>query len=158
MCDWQTMVSFSDRKGRRRDVNEDATRCQERCTHGRVAIPKLSLNLFSVGRFTKEVEPVTFETNGCFAETKGVKWKLGAREGKGLFKLCMTPEEPNEANVSSSNDCKRGAEPYVWHLRLGHIGHGGLDATVKKDYGTGIDLALVNKWETCSGCALCKRE
>ena len=65
-------------------------------------IPMLSRNLFSVGRFTKDVGPVTFETNGCFAETKGVKWKLGVREGKELFKICMTPEASNEANVSSS--------------------------------------------------------
>uniref|UniRef100_A0AAV1V1L6 Uncharacterized protein n=1 Tax=Peronospora matthiolae TaxID=2874970 RepID=A0AAV1V1L6_9STRA len=120
-------------------------------------IPMLSRDLFSVGRFTKDVGPVTFETNGCFAETKGVKWKLGAREGKGLFKLCMTPEASNEANVSSSNDCKRGTGSYLWHLRLGHIGHGGLDAIVKKGYGTSIDLASVNKWETCSGCALGKQ-
>ncbi|GMF66431.1 unnamed protein product [Phytophthora lilii] len=69
-------------------------------------IPKLSRNLFSVGRFTKDVGPVTFETDGCFAETKGLTWKLGAREGKGLFKLCMTPVVPDEANVASSKDRK----------------------------------------------------
>ncbi|POM74929.1 Copia proteinlike [Phytophthora palmivora] len=57
-------------------------------------IPKLSRNLFSVGRFTKDVGPVTFERDGCFAETKKIKWQLGAREGKGLFKLCMTPIMP----------------------------------------------------------------
>uniref|UniRef100_A0AAV1T0R4 Retrovirus-related Pol polyprotein from transposon TNT 1-94-like beta-barrel domain-containing protein n=1 Tax=Peronospora matthiolae TaxID=2874970 RepID=A0AAV1T0R4_9STRA len=59
-------------------------------------IPMLLRNLFSVGRFTKDVGSVTLETNGCFAETKCVKWKLGAREGKWLFKLCMTPEASNE--------------------------------------------------------------
>ncbi|NJI21344.1 hypothetical protein HBJ00_22205, partial [Aeromonas veronii] len=31
-------------------------------------IPKLSRNLFSVGRFTKDVGPVTFESDGCFTE------------------------------------------------------------------------------------------
>ncbi|KAG6615788.1 gag-pol polyprotein [Phytophthora cinnamomi] len=69
-------------------------------------IPKLSRNLFSVGRFTKDVGPVTFESDGCFTETKGLKWKLGAREGKGLFKLSMTPVMPDEANVASSKDRK----------------------------------------------------
>ncbi|CEG46576.1 FOG: Transposon-encoded proteins with TYA, reverse transcriptase, integrase domains in various combinations, partial [Plasmopara halstedii] len=49
-------------------------------------IPNLSRNLFSVGRFTKDVGPVTFERDGCFAEAKGLRWKIGAREGKGLFK------------------------------------------------------------------------
>ncbi|KAG6615787.1 Transposon-encoded protein [Phytophthora cinnamomi] len=66
----------------------------------------LSRNLFSVGRFTKDVGPVTFESDGCFTETKGLKWKLGAREGKGLFKLSMTPVMPDEANVASSKDRK----------------------------------------------------
>ncbi|KAG3122194.1 hypothetical protein PI126_g24245 [Phytophthora idaei] len=46
-------------------------------------IPKLSRNLFSVGRFTKDVGPVIFERDGCFAENKGLKWQLGARFGKG---------------------------------------------------------------------------
>ena len=69
----------------------------------------------------------------------------------------MTPEVPNEVNMASSNDCKRCIKSYLWHLRLGHIGHGGLDAIVKKAYGTGIDLTSVNKWETCSGCALGKQ-
>ncbi|KAG6590627.1 gag-pol polyprotein [Phytophthora cinnamomi] len=67
---------------------------------------ELSRNLFSVGRFTKDVGPVTFESDGCFTETKGLKWKLGAREGKGLFKLSMTPVMPDEANVASSKDRK----------------------------------------------------
>ncbi|KAG6615844.1 gag-pol polyprotein [Phytophthora cinnamomi] len=87
-------------------------------------IPKLSRNLFSVGRFTKDVGPVTFESDGCFTETKGLKWKLGAREGKGLFKLSMTPVMPDEANVASSKDRKGDTTSYLWHLRLGHIGHG----------------------------------
>uniref|UniRef100_H3H4T3 CCHC-type domain-containing protein n=1 Tax=Phytophthora ramorum TaxID=164328 RepID=H3H4T3_PHYRM len=94
-------------------------------------IPKLSRNLFSVGRFTKDVGPVTFESDGCF----GLKWQLGTREGKGLFKLCMTPMMPDEANAASSKDRQGDTTSYLWHLRLGHIGHGGLDAIVKKSYG-----------------------
>ena len=54
-------------------------------------ILKLSRNLFSVGRVTKDVGPVTFESDGCFVKVKKLQWKLGAREVKGLFKLCMTP-------------------------------------------------------------------
>ncbi|KAG3230570.1 hypothetical protein PI124_g24332 [Phytophthora idaei] len=42
-------------------------------------IPKLSRNLFSVGRFTKDVGPVVFERDGCFAEKKGLKWLLSRR-------------------------------------------------------------------------------
>ncbi|CEG43591.1 gag-pol polyprotein [Plasmopara halstedii] len=53
-------------------------------------IPKLSRYLFLVGRFTKDVGPVIFDKEGCFAETKGVKWRIGAREGKGLLRLHMT--------------------------------------------------------------------
>lgn len=53
-------------------------------------IPKLSRNLFSVGRFTKDVAPVTFDSNGCVVLLKGAKWTIGTRAGKGLFKLNMT--------------------------------------------------------------------
>uniref|UniRef100_H3H9Q4 Integrase catalytic domain-containing protein n=1 Tax=Phytophthora ramorum TaxID=164328 RepID=H3H9Q4_PHYRM len=120
-------------------------------------IPKLSRNLFSVGRFTKDVGPVTFESDGCFADNKGLKWQLGAREGKGLFKLCMTPMMPDEANAASSKDRQGDTTSYLWHLRLGHIGHGGLDAIVKKSYGVGIDMTSVKQWELCDGCALGKQ-
>uniref|UniRef100_A0AAV1UBA3 Retrovirus-related Pol polyprotein from transposon TNT 1-94-like beta-barrel domain-containing protein n=1 Tax=Peronospora matthiolae TaxID=2874970 RepID=A0AAV1UBA3_9STRA len=65
-------------------------------------IPKLTRNLFFVGRLTKNIDPVTFESDGCFAQSKSVKWQLGTRKGKGLLKLCMTPLMPDEANVSSS--------------------------------------------------------
>ena len=76
-------------------------------------IPKLSRNLFSVGRFTKDVGPVTFERHGCFAEAKGLRWKLGVREGKGLFKLCMTPIMMDEANVTRSMGCHGDTKSYL---------------------------------------------
>jgi len=120
-------------------------------------IPKLSRNLFSVGRFTKDIGPVTFESDGCFADTKGLKWKLGAREGKGLFKLCMTPVMPDGANAASLKDGNGDTTSYLWHLRLGHIGFGGLNDMVKKNYGTGIDIKSVKQWELCDGCALGKQ-
>lgn len=67
---------------------------------------KGSRNLSSgVGRFTKDVGPVIFKSDGCFAlKAKGLQWKLGAREGKGLFKLCMKPVSTDEANVTSASD------------------------------------------------------
>ena len=108
-------------------------------------ILKLSRNLFSVGRFTKDVGPVTFESDVCFAEAKSVKWQLGAAMGKGLFKLCMTPLMPDEANVSSIKSQNGNTTSYLWHLRLGHIGHRGLEDIVKKGYGTGIDITSVKQ-------------
>ena len=54
-------------------------------------IPKLSHNFFSVGRFTKDVTPVTFDNNGCTVQLKSYKWNIGTCVGKGLFKLNMTP-------------------------------------------------------------------
>uniref|UniRef100_A0AAV1TUT9 CCHC-type domain-containing protein n=2 Tax=Peronospora matthiolae TaxID=2874970 RepID=A0AAV1TUT9_9STRA len=100
-------------------------------------IPKLSRNLFSVGRFTKDVGPVTFTKDGCYGEAKGTKWKIGAREGKGLFKLQMTPVAPEQANAAKSSGCQGGTKSYLWHLRLGHIGHDGLNCIVTKN----IELA-----------------
>ena len=119
-------------------------------------ILKLSRNLFSVGRFIKDVGPVTVEVDGCFAETVGVKWKLGVLEGKGLFKLCMTPELPDEVHVATSKS-KGENTSYLWHLRLGHIGHGGLDTILKKYIGNGSGIKSVQKWEFCEGCALGKQ-
>ncbi|GMF60950.1 unnamed protein product [Phytophthora lilii] len=69
----------------------------------------------------------------------------------------MTPVVPDEANVASSKDRKGDTTSYLWHLRLGHIGHGGLDAIVKKGYGTGINMTSVKQWELCDGCALGKQ-
>ena len=77
--------------------------------------------------------------------------------GKGLFKLCITSIMPDEANVSSSNSFKMYTTSYLWHLRLGHIGDGGLHAIVKKGYGEGINITSVQQWETCEGCALGKQ-
>uniref|UniRef100_H3H955 Integrase catalytic domain-containing protein n=1 Tax=Phytophthora ramorum TaxID=164328 RepID=H3H955_PHYRM len=88
---------------------------------------------------------------------KTLAGQLGAREGKGLFKLCMTPMMPDEANAASSKDRQGDTTSYLWHLRLGHIGHGGLDAIVKKSYGVGIDMTSVKQWELCDGCALGKQ-
>ena len=48
-------------------------------------IPKLSRNLFSVGPFTKDVAPMTFNTSACFVNLNGQKWKVGECAGKGLF-------------------------------------------------------------------------
>ena len=53
-----------------------------------------------------------------------------------MLKLCLTPELPEEVNVASPTSCKGDNTSYIWHLRLEHIGHGGLDAIVKKDYGS----------------------
>uniref|UniRef100_A0AAV1TFW5 Retrovirus-related Pol polyprotein from transposon TNT 1-94-like beta-barrel domain-containing protein n=1 Tax=Peronospora matthiolae TaxID=2874970 RepID=A0AAV1TFW5_9STRA len=108
-------------------------------------IPKLSRNPFSVGRFTKDVDPVTFTKDGCYGEAKGVKWKIGAREGKGLFKLQMASAAPEQANAAKSSGCQGGTKSYLWHLRLGHIGHDGLNSTVTKNIGIGIDISSAKK-------------
>ncbi|OWY95848.1 Integrase, catalytic core protein, partial [Phytophthora megakarya] len=95
-------------------------------------VMSLSRNLFSVGRFTKDVGPVIFESDGCFAETKGLKWKLGARSQRGHHVVPLAPS--------------------TWH-----IGHGGLDAIVKKDYVIGINMKSVKQWEAYDGCSVGKQ-
>uniref|UniRef100_A0AAV1UQ06 Integrase catalytic domain-containing protein n=1 Tax=Peronospora matthiolae TaxID=2874970 RepID=A0AAV1UQ06_9STRA len=120
-------------------------------------IPKLSRNLFSVGLFTKDVATVTFDTSACYANFKNQKWKIGERAGKGLFKLCMTPVQVESASIASESNKPQMSKSYLWHLRLGHIGHRGLDAIVKQNLGVGIDITSVGKWELCNGCALGKQ-
>uniref|UniRef100_A0AAV1V6N0 CCHC-type domain-containing protein n=1 Tax=Peronospora matthiolae TaxID=2874970 RepID=A0AAV1V6N0_9STRA len=86
-----------------------------------------------------DIGHVTFESDGCFAQSKSVKWQL------------------DEANVSSSTGFNGTNRSYLWHLRLGHIGHNGLDSIVKKGYGNGINITSVQQWEMCQGCALGKQ-
>ena len=43
-------------------------------------ISKLSRNMFPVGRFTKDIGPMTFESDGCFAELKNFKWLVRAKD------------------------------------------------------------------------------
>ena len=69
----------------------------------------------------------------------------------------MKPVLVDEANVTSSLGCHEDTTSYLWHLRLGHIGHGGLSTIVTKGYGIGINLASVSQWEMCNGCALGKQ-
>ena len=120
-------------------------------------IPKLSRNLFSVGRFTKDVAPVTFDNNGCAVLLKGAKWTIGTRAGKGLFKLNMTPVPVETVNMASATQDSAVSKSYLWHLRLGHIGYGGLEAIVKKNLADGLDIGSVKQWELCGGCALGKQ-
>uniref|UniRef100_A0AAV1VGZ7 Integrase catalytic domain-containing protein n=1 Tax=Peronospora matthiolae TaxID=2874970 RepID=A0AAV1VGZ7_9STRA len=51
----------------------------------------------------------------------------------------------------------KGTKSYLWHLRLGHIGHDGLNCIVTKNIGIGIDISSVKKWDVCEGCALGKQ-
>ena len=60
--------------------------------------------------------PVTFECDEYFADKKGLKWKLGAREGKDFFKLFMTPIMSDEANAASLKDRKGDTISYFWLL------------------------------------------
>ena len=87
---------------------------------------------------------MTFECDGCFADTKGIKWKLGVCEIQGIFLLCMTLMVLDEANAARSKDNKGETASYRCHLRLGHIGYGGLSDMVKKNYETGITIKSKN--------------
>ena len=108
-------------------------------------ILKLTRNLFSVGRFTKDVVAVTFDTSTCYADFKSQKWKIGERARKGPFKLCMTPVQVKSACVASESKDPQMSRSYLWHLCLGHIGHDGLKAIVKQKLGIGIDIEPVSK-------------
>ena len=69
----------------------------------------------------------------------------------------MTPVQAESAKVASVFKVPQMSKSYLWCLRFGHIGHSGLDAIVKQKLGVGIDIASVNKWDLCSGCALGKQ-
>lgn len=127
-------------------------------------VPKLSRNLFSVARFARDVGLITFDSTKCVATVNGLVWTIGKRIGKGPFQLDMTPTIANKpaaiaaaiavALVSSGSTSV--SKSYLWHLRLGHIVHGGLDTIVTNNLG-GIDIGSANKWELCDGCAVGKQ-
>ena len=114
-------------------------------------VPRLSRNLFSVAPFARNVCPVTFETNKCVATLKGSVWTIGTRVGKGLLQLNMTPVIGGKsgaiAHALATSDSNLSTKLHIWHLRLGHIGHAGLDMIMKNKLCNGIDIAAVSKWE-----------
>ena len=79
-------------------------------------ILKFTRNLFSVGHFTKEVRLFTTESDECFVQAKSVKWHLGTRTGKELFKIFMTSLMTDEASVSISTSCNGITSSYLCHL------------------------------------------
>ena len=87
------------------DVYEDTSEVKQGLLRGLWHIPKLSRNFFFAECFAKDVGTITFESDGCVVKAKGLQWKLGAHESKGLFRLCMKPVSIDEANVSSSLEC-----------------------------------------------------
>uniref|UniRef100_A0AAV1U7N6 Integrase catalytic domain-containing protein n=1 Tax=Peronospora matthiolae TaxID=2874970 RepID=A0AAV1U7N6_9STRA len=57
----------------------------------------------------------------------------------------------------SRRDVKGAPSRILWHLRLGHIGHDGLNCIVTKNIVIGVDISSVKKWDVCEGCALGKQ-
>ncbi|CAI5739331.1 unnamed protein product [Peronospora destructor] len=112
------------KKGRRINLGEAANRKQVLQQPG---------NVLDVGS-------ITFEHDGCFAEAK-------VAAGSSVFVKAKGCSSSARHQSWRRGQCDR-LDGVSWghhgHLRLGHIGHGGLDAIVKKNYGVGIDIASVN--------------
>ncbi|TYZ67951.1 hypothetical protein PybrP1_007410 [[Pythium] brassicae (nom. inval.)] len=57
----------------------------------------------------------------------------------------MTPVNSGNSGANAHALATSGpsskSKSYLWHLRLGHVGHAGLDMIVKDKLGTGIDIA-----------------
>ena len=69
----------------------------------------------------------------------------------------MNPVTYEQAKTAKSSGCQGDTKSYLWHIRLGHIGHGGLGCIATKNIETDIDISSVKKWDVCDGCALGKQ-
>ena len=69
----------------------------------------------------------------------------------------MSPVPVERVNMASESQSSTISKSYLWHLRLGHIGYSGLEATVNNNLATGIDIRSIKQWELCGGCALGKQ-
>jgi len=76
-------------------------------------IPTLSQNLFSVSRFTEDVDPLTFDSAKCFVGLKGASWTIGKRIGKGLFKLSVTPVLVTNMHALATSESSPDSEAYL---------------------------------------------
>uniref|UniRef100_A0AAV1TEK7 Integrase catalytic domain-containing protein n=1 Tax=Peronospora matthiolae TaxID=2874970 RepID=A0AAV1TEK7_9STRA len=90
---------------------------------------------------------------GAMEKRNGSSGKLVPVKVKDCSSCKMTPVAPEQANADKSSGCQGGPKSYLWHLRLGHIGHDGLNCIVTKNIGIGIDISSVKKWDVCKGCA-----
>lgn len=79
-------------------------------------VPKLSMNLFSVGAAAKKGNNVQFKKSCCYIRGKdGALHGMGTQRTDGLYQLdikesCASCHETSTASVATS----------LWHQRLGH--------------------------------------
>ena len=90
--------------------------------------------------------------SGCRAVAVAVDDQINRYDSDSMLKALSKPSACFCLQL-----CHGDTTSYLWHLRLGHIGYGGLTTIVTKGFGTGIKLTSVRKWELCDGCDLGKQ-
>ena len=107
-------------------------------------VPQFSRNLVSLGAL--ESNGCTFVSeNGVLRVKKGCRTVLKATREGNLYYL-QGNSHMGEVNAVSVQD-----ETHLWHSRLGHISHKGIDVLIRKGY---LDKAKVSSIKFCESCIL----
>ena len=69
----------------------------------------------------------------------------------------MTPVPVEMVNMACEPQNSAISQSFLWRLRVGRIGDGGLDAIIKNGFANGVGIGSVKPWELCGRCALGKQ-
>jgi hypothetical protein len=117
--------------------------------------PTFQCNIISVGKLIDAGAQVVFGEKGALVFAKDKKVVLTARKSGNLFIVSIKNSDGERAfNVTEANEIKVKSE--LWHCRLGHIGHQGLQSIIINQAVDGLDLSSVDMNETktqvCGSC------
>ncbi|KAI3769398.1 hypothetical protein L6452_00500 [Arctium lappa] len=120
-------------------------------------IPKLSLNLVSVGQLFDSGYKVSFSPDSCCVQDPRTQKLIGTGRRRGglyvLDELRLPVAVAHSADLSSFRLSSKSSSFYLWHSRLGHVSAYRLKYLVSSG---NLGNLQVHDISNCSGCKLAK--
>ena len=111
-------------------------------------VPKLTYNLLSVAKVTRENKKVVFTSEGCkILRRDGVVLATGRKKGE-LYLLNKAEAPRQAANVAAGQN-----DSELWHRRYGHLNPQSLRKLQSEEMVTGMDGGLSSDIGVCEPCA-----